>query len=58
MTILPLKLLIYSKCIEFKNSNLIFLKKIKNQNFFCKKIRINFAQIGEGNFQKRHCFIG
>jgi hypothetical protein len=31
MTILPLMLLIYSKCAKFRNSNLISLRKYKNQ---------------------------
>jgi hypothetical protein len=58
MTILPLILLIYSKCAEFRNSNLTFLKNKKIRNFFCKKTRTNSEQIGEESFQKRHCFIG
>jgi hypothetical protein len=50
MTILPLILLIYSKCVEFRNSNLIFFEKIKNQENICKKTRTNFEQIGEESF--------
>jgi hypothetical protein len=35
MTILPLMLLIYSKCAEFRNSNLIFFEKNKKiKKFF------------------------
>jgi hypothetical protein len=38
MTILPLTLLIYSKCAEFRNSNLIFLKIKKSGIFFVKRL--------------------
>jgi hypothetical protein len=38
MTILFLMLLTYLKCAEFWNSNSIFLRKIKTQDFFVKRL--------------------
>jgi hypothetical protein len=38
MTILPSMLLIYSKCAEFKNSNLIFLENKKISKKFVKRL--------------------
>jgi hypothetical protein len=57
MTILPLMLLIYSKCAKFRNSNLISLRKYKNQEKN-KKNRTHSEQIGDKSFPKRQCFIG
>jgi hypothetical protein len=38
MTILPLMLLIYSKCTEFRNSNSFFCGNKKNQEKFVKRL--------------------
>jgi hypothetical protein len=50
MTSLPLMLLIYSKCVEFKNSNLNFFEKIKKSGKIYKKTGTNSEQIGEEIF--------
>jgi hypothetical protein len=50
MTIFPLMMLIYSKCNEFRNSNLFFLENEKIR-IFCKKTRTNSEQIGNESFQ-------
>jgi hypothetical protein len=44
-------LLIYLKCVEYRNLNLIFWENKKNQERFCKKTKINSEQIGEESFR-------
>jgi hypothetical protein len=51
MTILPLILLIYSKCTEFRNSNLIFLESKKISKNFIKRLEQILSRLVKKGFK-------
>jgi hypothetical protein len=51
MTILSLMLLIYSKYVKFRNSNLIFLENKKIRNFFVKRLEQILTRLAKKVFK-------